>query len=134
MRKDKKASLTAAVHTSNDLNYFVHESTNKRGIAGSTELPPPVLMRASFALLESRLDRYLVLNGRLVHVSEFFEILRGHRLQLLGSQVLSVDGALAWRRWIVFRADLTSALHDICLLYTSPSPRDKRQSRMPSSA
>ena len=26
------------------------------------------------------------------------------------------------------------ALHRICLLYTSPSPRDKRQSRMPSSA
>ena len=25
-------------------------------------------------------------------------------------------------------------LHEICLLYTSPSPRDKRQSRMPSSA
>ena len=24
--------------------------------------------------------------------------------------------------------------HHICLLYTSPSPRDKRQSRMPSSA
>ena len=24
--------------------------------------------------------------------------------------------------------------HEICLLYTSPSPRDKRQSRMPSSA
>ena len=24
--------------------------------------------------------------------------------------------------------------YDICLLYTSPSPRDKRQSRMPSSA
>ena len=25
-------------------------------------------------------------------------------------------------------------MHMICLLYTSPSPRDKRQSRMPSSA
>ena len=25
-------------------------------------------------------------------------------------------------------------LHKVCLLYTSPSPRDKRQSRMPSSA
>ena len=25
-------------------------------------------------------------------------------------------------------------LYDVCLLYTSPSPRDKRQSRMPSSA
>ena len=27
-----------------------------------------------------------------------------------------------------------AALHPTCLLYTSPSPRDKRQSRMPSSA
>ena len=26
------------------------------------------------------------------------------------------------------------AIFDTCLLYTSPSPRDKRQSRMPSSA
>ena len=29
---------------------------------------------------------------------------------------------------------LESARSQICLLYTSPSPRDKRQSRMPSSA
>ena len=28
----------------------------------------------------------------------------------------------------------TQTLADACLLYTSPSPRDKRQSRMPSSA
>ena len=28
----------------------------------------------------------------------------------------------------------TSNDNNICLLYTSPSPRDKRQSRMPSSA
>ena len=27
-----------------------------------------------------------------------------------------------------------NAQHNTCLLYTSPSPRDKRQSRMPSSA
>ena len=27
-----------------------------------------------------------------------------------------------------------SMIFNICLLYTSPSPRDKRQSRMPSSA
>ena len=30
--------------------------------------------------------------------------------------------------------DLSTRQADICLLYTSPSPRDKRQSRMPSSA
>ena len=35
------------------------------------------------------------------------------------------EGYLPLRQWIAA---------DICLLYTSPSPRDKRQSRMPSSA
>ena len=29
---------------------------------------------------------------------------------------------------------LDRGMFDVCLLYTSPSPRDKRQSRMPSSA
>ena len=29
---------------------------------------------------------------------------------------------------------LEDAIEGVCLLYTSPSPRDKRQSRMPSSA
>ena len=33
-----------------------------------------------------------------------------------------------------FEKETTSSLESICLLYTSPSPRDKRQSRMPSSA
>ena len=34
------------------------------------------------------------------------------------------------------KCDYATAIHEvrICLLYTSPSPRDKRQSRMPSSA
>ena len=32
------------------------------------------------------------------------------------------------------RASLQSGMYATCLLYTSPSPRDKRQSRMPSSA
>ena len=34
-----------------------------------------------------------------------------------------------------FQAELDDFFnHYVCLLYTSPSPRDKRQSRMPSSA
>ena len=33
-----------------------------------------------------------------------------------------------------FREDADLPLTQVCLLYTSPSPRDKRQSRMPSSA
>ena len=35
---------------------------------------------------------------------------------------------------LVTRIDGHMALSNSCLLYTSPSPRDKRQSRMPSSA
>ena len=34
----------------------------------------------------------------------------------------------------VFPVDSLNILAGTCLLYTSPSPRDKRQSRMPSSA
>ena len=34
----------------------------------------------------------------------------------------------------VYGSIFTTDLNDTCLLYTSPSPRDKRQSRMPSSA
>ena len=35
---------------------------------------------------------------------------------------------------LVARADDVECIVTTCLLYTSPSPRDKRQSRMPSSA
>ena len=34
----------------------------------------------------------------------------------------------------IFRKSLNDSGMDICLLYTSPSPRDQRGSRMPSSA
>ena len=35
---------------------------------------------------------------------------------------------------LITDGDVSGALYVTCLLYTSPSPRDKRQSRMPSSA
>ena len=34
----------------------------------------------------------------------------------------------------IFVLTVAALLYWVCLLYTSPSPRDKRQSRMPSSA
>ena len=43
-----------------------------------------------------------------------------------------VTGLLEDDTRTAIRSDL--APHMACLLYTSPSPRDKRQSRMPSSA
>ena len=45
--------------------------------------------------------------------------------------------AATWSKilpFIILIWSLTGAFYPACLLYTSPSPRDKRQSRMPSSA
>ena len=39
-----------------------------------------------------------------------------------------------WNRIYSESDDVNKVQRNICLLYTSPSPRDKRQSRMPSSA
>ena len=44
---------------------------------------------------------------------------------------------LFWLDWLLVLlvvALLVGAVSEICLLYTSPSPRDQRGSRMPSSA
>ena len=48
----------------------------------------------------------------------------------------SIDGdpPAAMRYTEVRMAKITDQMYGDCLLYTSPSPRDKRQSRMPSSA
>ena len=42
---------------------------------------------------------------------------------------LSAEQKKAFSAWMMMRY-----ASSVCLLYTSPSPRDKRQSRMPSSA
>ena len=44
------------------------------------------------------------------------------------------DGDMSSDDRLAIRKELGDVLWYICLLYTSPSPRDKRQSRMPSSA
>ena len=51
------------------------------------------------------------------------------RRELLDQRVLVLDGVLDDDNGTLLAAQLMA-----CLLYTSPSPRDKRQSRMPSSA
>ena len=57
---------------------------------------------------------------------------------LLGIQNLSILEAKAIldeaKKFIELNRSSSKKLDVLCLLYTSPSPRDKRQSRMPSSA
>ena len=51
-----------------------------------------------------------------------------------GLKVENIDRAIDKGAKLIITADNGIAAYEACLLYTSPSPRDKRQSRMPSSA
>ena len=67
-----------------------------------------------------------------VYAIHCFLLLRGYRhltKEILNRQVIS---ALLWSVFLGFSLEIIQ--YSFCLLYTSPSPRDKRQSRMPSSA
>ena len=57
-------------------------------------------------------------------------------LSQIGNNImLRIDANGSWGREIANRwADILKDNKNICLLYTSPSPRDNRTSRMPSSA
>ena len=66
-----------------------------------------------------------------------FSHLAGAILAVAGMAVLVTSSALHHDAWKVVSSVVygtTLVLLYTCLLYTSPSPRDKRQSRMPSSA
>ena len=53
---------------------------------------------------------------------------------MLGQLALALE-ALGWDYGDDVAVEIAGTqVYEICLLYTSPSPRDKRQSRMPSSA
>ena len=67
-------------------------------------------------------------NGRIEDLRAASEIMKGHKIAN-GVRVIVVPGSEKVRK----DAE-NEGLDKICLLYTSPSPRDKRQSRMPSSA
>ena len=43
------------------------------------------------------------------------------------------EGSDAVKNAVIF-VEKDGKLHEVCLLYTSPSPRDRQKSRMPSSA
>ena len=67
--------------------------------------------------------------ARVVPSFSLSDLSEGLSNDTLEHRFLGPDGS---ERWVVF--ELSRIQRTRCLLYTSPSPRDKRQSRMPSSA
>ena len=72
-----------------------------------------------------------VCGGQLALYNEILEEFQRFDARLLG---ISVDGVWCHKAFAEDKNLEFDLLSDFCLLYTSPSPRDKRQSRMPSSA
>ena len=59
-------------------------------------------------------------------------VLSGDNALIIGMAAAGLAPEL--RKKAIIFGMVIAALMRVCLLYTSPSPRDKRQSRMPSSA
>ena len=68
--------------------------------------------------------------------------LQAHDIDVLArSATFGTDAVKAYARWMIWEIGQVlgarpASIHEfyICLLYTSPSPRDRTRSRMPSSA
>ena len=86
-------------------------------------------MAAKFELKKSKNDKFvfnlLAANGQVILTSEMYE-----------SRASALGGIEAVRKNAPNdgRFGRLSAKNGACLLYTSPSPRDRQKSRMPSSA
>ena len=63
----------------------------------------------------------LVLDGKPPNVTEIVKLCNLEIQQMVDETTTTAAGGTPYSKYV-------------CLLYTSPSPRDKRQSRMPSSA
>ena len=95
----------------------------------------PLDVRERVAILPERLEaqlRSLLLQQDVAEASLLSTCNRTELVAAVGSA--DSTGALDWFRTVCAGLQQPVDPYLACLLYTSPSPRDKRQSRMPSSA
>ena len=95
---------------------------------------------------QSNIGEYLALQSKYESLEVDHNILKAQYAQLLGQQGNStiqsgnstmqdqIANLTARVSAVETKADRNESLIHICLLYTSPSPRDRQKSRMPSSA
>ena len=79
-------------------------------------------VQMAFGDVLAKIDRFNAISAEMADPDADFDAL----MEEMGKLQEAIDAANGW--------DLDSQLSQACLLYTSPSPRDRQKSRMPSSA
>ena len=86
-------------------------------------------------LLKSKIDpTELLLNDKLVYLNRVSKVVKGGRRLSFSALVVAGDGNGHVGIGVGKSNEVPEAINKACLLYTSPSPRDRQKSRMPSSA
>ena len=63
----------------------------------------------------------------------WYKLFKGHELIIIPN-LIDIDLDIDLDMLVISGGNHTEARYKTCLLYTSPSPRDRQKSRMPSSA
>ena len=80
-------------------------------------------------------DFFLTKENALISCGGKSLIIENKNEEIINTEVKDlINGIGKYVEFTVVETDKKGGKYRICLLYTSPSPRDKRQSRMPSSA
>ena len=112
--------------------------TGGSGFIGSNLIQHPRFNQFEFTVLTRERSNFPQLSRSRYHLIERLEEISKDQvfdavINLAGAQIVGKRWSRARKREIQnSRIDLTRNL--VCLLYTSPSPRDRQKSRMPSSA
>ena len=119
-------AISVMKHMNDACNKWKAETTIGFGIYGtpleSTTYRFAKCLQKRFGIIEGVTDKNYITNSYHVHVTE--NINAFDKLSFESQfQALSTGGAISYVE-----------VPNICLLYTSPSPRDRQKSRMPSSA
>ena len=117
-------------HISENMAMPIHWGINEPGMKATTELTGRELSDA--------INNWQVACDMAIHNSRMLLLSRLHkqvanRVTEPFQMMKTVVTATEWNNWYWLR-NHTDAQPEICLLYTSPSPRDRQKSRMPSSA
>ena len=127
MSQKKMETLKKQLHTDDNLNWLNPEKSLREQGIDETQV---LVLRKKFFFTDQNVDRNDPIQLHLLYVQSRDAIIEG--VHPVNKEEATQFAALQCQ--IQYGNHKSSQTHPTCLLYTSPSPRDRQKSRMPSSA